>query len=328
MVNTPMAPILFPHTRVGQKSLSDLLAVFEQVHLKCASDDDLPSHLISARDARRLAISWPTTDDGVNLRQLVSDYRQWIEDCRGTEMRVRHLQRGIPPLVDASSVARLREQILSIKDGGGAESIDDSRHMAQLFLLAAETLATETADLQAAMAGHTENERALFEQLHGDPSELALFPRMPSPVQDIDPCAHMTSQWISAWCRLVLDDTHVPGVWVTFSDAVVSWMREVFGEIREIGVIPRGALSSDGFAGKLDDLLREAGTRTGDSLDGIGNLPVGDTVGPSPAMVLLQIPGVSPRAAAERLLHGSGAPAPGGAGDAKRHLVIVRWYEK
>lgn len=325
MEKPPIAPMLFPHTVVGQDCLEALLAVFERVCLKRPSGGDLPPHLIAARDAERLIVTWPAGDDGRDLRQLASDYRQWLKDNRGAEIRVRHLQRGAPPMVDASSVARLRGQILAGEARGSEGPIDDSRRMAQLFLLAAETWALETADVQAAMAGHTENERALFENLHGDPSELALFPLRPDPVQHIDPCEHMTSQWLSAWCRLVLDDAHIPAVWITFSDAVVSWMREVFGEIREIGMIPRHAVSADGVAGRLDDFLLAATTNTGDSA---WEPPYEDAVDRSPAAVILRVTGVSPRMAAARLASRAAAVPPDGAGDAGRHLVLIRWYDK
>ena len=327
MEQTSMTPIIFPHTRIEPQCLSDLLAVFERIQLKRHDSDDMPAHLAAARDAGRLEVSWSANDDGLDLPQLAAEYRRWLEDNRGAEIRARHLQRGRFPLVDETSVARLRTQILSGGDttaGGG----DDSRRMAQLFLVAADQWAAEATELENEMAGHAEKERALFEHLHGDPSELALFPPAPGLTRHVDPCAYMTPQWISAWCRIALDGPVIPSVWITASDAVILWMMEVFDGMRKIGAITRHALSDGGLDRRLDDIFQDA-ARLGDAADDQRVNIAGDTENGQPVVLsVYQVCGVSPTAAAERLLPGGAIPLSGGGDGGNRHLIVMQWHDK
>ncbi len=318
-----VVPLLFPHTRVEKACLDELLKAFGRIRLQLACDGELPAHLQAAVESGGLLIDRPVSEDGTDIQHLAQAYRKWLEDTRGMEPRVPHLHRGTPPLVDDTSTARLKSQILSVTRADPAAGPDDGRRMAQLFLLAAEDYVAEMAALEADMDVHLDKERALFAQLHGDPEELAMF--FPTTVHDrpLDPCAMMTPEWISAWCRLVAEHSDIAGIWLTFSDAVVAWMREVFGDTRPIAAIPRG--QEDRFE-RLEDLLVHA--------------PTGPEKGPpeqefaaseadgknaSLAGVVYRFPGVSPRSAAHRLMP-SGKPVPPAGGDGG--LVLVRWYLK
>jgi hypothetical protein len=321
-----MVPLLFPHTRIGQTCLGELLEVFGQIRLQLACDGDLPAHLQAAADGGRLLIERPVSEDGTDIRHLAHAYRKWLEDTRGMEPRVPHLYRDTPPLVDDTATARLRSQILSIKDGGAAARPDDSRRMAQLFLLTAEDWVAEMAALEADMDTHLDKERALFTQLHGDPEELAMFTHMAGHDRLVDPCVRMTPEWITAWCRLVAEHSDIAGVWLTFSDAVVAWMREVFGDTRPMEAIPRG--QEDRFS-HLENRLAQGATGSGGGLTE-QELEVPDAPGEDTSLagVVYRFPGVSPRYAVNRLMHPGKSASPSPPEDGDRSLVLVRWHLK
>jgi hypothetical protein len=244
MNTTPARPILFPHTAIASADLEALLSVFGNIRLQRAADTDLPPHLRRAVADGRLTLEVPQAEDGVDIPRLAADYRQWLATNRGAETRVRHRHRGTPPMIDDTSVARIRTQIMAAREKPITQEKDDSRHLAQIFLMAAEAWTRENAALQAEMDAHARKERELFAQLHGDPSELAVFPRMTRVSAPIDPCAQMTPEWLSSWSRLVIAQPDISGLWITLSDAVVEWMREVFENTRHLARIspwcPRG----------------------------------------------------------------------------------------
>lgn len=315
MVEPALIPILFPHTFVSPARMTELLSVFPVIALRRPGEGPLPEHLQSACDAGRVDVTAPGDAEGVDLHRLAAEYRQWLEDTRGADARVRHLSRKRPPLVAETSVARLRGMIAAGKDGPAEPPPDDSRRLAQLFLLAAEERALADEQLSAALNSHDEKTRTLFERLHGDPDELAGFP-MPGGSAGIDdPCAHMTQQWITAWCRLVSDEPVIPGVWLTFSEAVVQWLGEVFEEMTPAGAVTHRELADLENGDPAAALCRRGGKEDG----------APSSAGDPPAAVVFCLRGVSPRTAVERLL-GRGASAPeGGAADAGAPLAVIRW---
>jgi hypothetical protein len=178
------------------------------------------------------------------------------------------------------------------------------------------------------MDDHARKERELFERLHGDPSELAVFPRAAGMSGACDPCSQMTPEWISSWCRLVIAQPPVPDVWVTLSDAVVAWMKEVFEDTRHLARLPGSALAGldagDDVADSLRRLVVEAAGGDGTVATGHGDAEDGSL----PAADVYRISGVSPRQAAELLCHRGSAPDPGEPAGGDGQLVLVQWRAK
>ena len=305
-----MNVLYFPFTFVSGRSLAALNACFQSVHVLLPSVLDIPRGMIQAEGDGRLVLERPPAIEDAAMGEALQQYRDWARAHRGSEMGWLKTQLDSVPFYDESNISRIRSEVTG---GSGNPPEHDPLQEARMFLQMAQMYDVETAELESDLEGFEQMEKALFEELKGEPETNV--PSITDRFPPSDPGGFMTSGRLSTWARLFMslapEPSEAPQVMATTSRIVLETVLEAFpsGErIAAIGSIPVSVTPVDAgnqWRQELADVLSSASVP---DLSGDFQWPLPPAGGDATvSLFLYRIPGVTAESMCARWLSAASA---------------------
>ena len=225
-----MRVLYFPFTSISKSTMESLAACFTSVAVYRISETEMPDDMAEWADDGFLKILLPISGEEKKIHAILNDYKEWADLHQKTPSAYFKHQTEVPFYSD-TSVSKIRTDITKRtkdKEKKGKTEInpDDRIFAARIFLTLAEEYDANRSFLHKELQVLHDMEKKLFDELKGEPDELAVFSLQGVADEKEDPGLYLSEERIKAWSCLMVADKKENGVYVTDSRGVFDFFSE------------------------------------------------------------------------------------------------------
>lgn len=255
-----MKPIYFPFTCISLPVLDRLNVFFRQVVVYGPSSRNIPAETAALIDAGRLDVRFPLTGGEGEIDAALKDYRAWTELHGGGATAFFQGREGAVPFFEDTSTAQIRADIRGYAAPERSEkrklTAAERQFNARIFLLVAQQLDLQNADLDRHLSRVDEMSAALFDGLRGALDGDRTARRPGRDVRGPDSRSYMLPQRLQAFARLAAGDADASGLYVTDSPAAIDTLLKGAPEVKTLPGITVPPSPSGGAAGEPPERQR------------------------------------------------------------------------
>ena len=247
-----MKPIYFPFTCMPLPVLDRLNFYFRPVVIYQPSGRKIPDDMASLADTGKFDIRLPVTGGEREIDAALADYNAWAALHAGGARALFKRRSGAVPFFQDSSTAQIKADIrgYAVSENSGKQDLTAAEMLfnARMFLLIAQQLDLQNADLSNRFERLNAMTASLFENLRGveDVGLAANRQRSDSPREDAR--SYMLPQRIKAFARLAVHDPDASGFYVTDSRAAVDYLLARTPQVKALADITLPPPARDGRA--------------------------------------------------------------------------------
>ena len=214
-----MKPICFPSTYVCDCVAKALTACFGQFIVYQPLAGETPLQMRPWIETGILDLRVPLTGDENELKAAVKHYLSWADlhfDDSGAKPPFLQTWKDTIPFFNATSSSQVVAEIKGQVRGKPATRAPEPLLAARLFLYFAQQFDRQNQELAQDLERHHQQEAELLRQLKmEDDSLTAEFQKKEVQIRD-DSADYMVWDRLEAWTRILLSDTDISGLFITY----------------------------------------------------------------------------------------------------------------
>jgi hypothetical protein len=229
-----MKPIYFPFTYIPKSAGKALSACFRQTAVYQISGTKIPEDMQELSRDGILDIRRPVEVNGEFLDKILKDYRAWVNNHQGTETAFLAAMANKIPFFEESASSQIRADLKKIGKQIPLKEKPDPLFKAKLFLHMAQEFDLQQKGLDQDLMDIDAMEHDLMKNLKWEDDDDHARAVARRQWDKDDPGHFMTTERISAWVSIMLQDPQVPGLFITTSRAVLEHLIETVPEMEQM----------------------------------------------------------------------------------------------
>lgn len=226
-----MTPILFPYTYVSE-TLAELLGMFfDKIVAYQPIHNEWPPEMQRLHQQGFLEVRTPGEEDDRDIRAVIKGYQNWARLHEGSlGLQASLLKSGDPgktPFFDDSAPARILADLKAGSQAQVGQYREDPLFRARLLLHFAQEFDRNSQEIESDFDRQEERIHNLFKTLKAEDDLRADEFQKADGKQERDTDDLMLPRRLSAWTRLLLQDTDNSGIFVTPSPAVFEYVKDL-----------------------------------------------------------------------------------------------------
>ena len=257
-----MNPLYFPFTYIPESVGKALAACFRQTAVYQISGTKIPEDMQELSRDGILDIRIPVEVNGEFLDKILKDYRAWVKIHQGTETAFLAAMANKIPFFDESASSQIRADIKKIGKQIPLKEKPDPLFNAKLFLHMAQEFDLQQKGLDEDLMDIDAMEDDFMKNLKWEDDDDHARAVARRQWDKDDPGHYMTTERINAWASLMLQDSQIPGLFITTSRAVLEHLIETVPEMEQViclDAIPLGVDKNETLSNWQNSLIETLG---------------------------------------------------------------------